>query len=340
MTLPWLFATICVYLAYHYLLHYHYHGSKATNLSSSTQQTFFQASYAITQLLFWIQFLMRTGYYNNDNNDDVLHVLMPQYCAYLAAMNLIVLIVLRWLSSLLHTVLLPTWSDDNNHIVCNFVTLLCIYSFPQHVMFIYVCLIVILMFLLVCAELCLSVQTFSRKYILFTIVTVGVKWWGKFLFNITGHRVQMNTLQLSVAFIGKSEFNFWYGGSALSVNTFASTILEVMMLNLFLSNLENNNINRERRVALLRKPTLKVEEPQIALTPLIDELLEEKQIIFSFYWFNRIFVMVCSCVSLLILRHHLMVWAIFAPKVGCFELFLRLNFFLIPLINYIFVVSF
>lgn len=115
----------------------------------------------------------------------------------------------------------------------------------------------------------------------------------RWLFFATQHRCQFNHLQLSVAFIGHPDFSVAYGGWALAVNTMGHDWL-LPLLAQHWSPSSSTFASRE---------TLGVR-------------------ILARRWF-----ILLSCLAAYHLRRHLMLWAIFAPKVcmSVLQLFVQLS---------------
>lgn len=105
--------------------------------------------------------------------------------------------------------------------------------------------------------------------------------WARFSFFITSHQMRFDALQLFVAFIGFDRFSVYYGGFALFVNTFGSELVALAMALLYLQS--------------LHKSTSKMSFLGVMLV-------------------YRMMLLVVTCVSAYILRRHLMLWAVFAPK--------------------------
>lgn len=106
---------------------------------------------------------------------------------------------------------------------------------------------------------------------------------GRMLFYLTSHEYDFSSLQLDAGFILMDSFNFYIAGMMLLLNTFIVEILGIVILLLVANYLKK--INQIKDI--------------IILTVILFKLS----------------AVLCSCVSAFILRRHLMVWAIFAPKV-------------------------
>jgi hypothetical protein len=109
----------------------------------------------------------------------------------------------------------------------------------------------------------------------------------RLLFYYTGHQYDFSSLQLDSGFILSDSFNFYIAGLLLSTNTFISEVFGILI-------------------------TLQI----VSYIKRIDENYEKKKVVIiltsTLFKLSTVF---CSCVSAFILRRHLMVWAVFAPKV-------------------------
>lgn len=106
------------------------------------------------------------------------------------------------------------------------------------------------------------------------------------VFYQTSHGLSFDQLQLSVGFIGQKTFQFYYAGFALALNTFSSEVLLVLFFAM---------IPRNFKLAM------------------------------RFNLILRMSMVLMSAVVAFVLRRHLMVWAIFAPKVS-FVIIIKLLF--------------
>jgi phosphatidylinositol glycan class O len=106
------------------------------------------------------------------------------------------------------------------------------------------------------------------------------------LFFVTGHGCQFNRLQLQVAFIGREEFSVFYGGFALAVNTLGHEAFPL----LFIIRKELNNSDKGMKANVF-----------------VSTMLRD-------YLVFRMLLLFLTCLATFILRRHLMLWAIFAPK--------------------------
>jgi hypothetical protein len=111
----------------------------------------------------------------------------------------------------------------------------------------------------------------------------------RLFFFISGHRYDFSALQLSVAFIGIESFSFAYGACLVAFNTFAFDILVYAALLTFLTFLPSSDSSSSS-----------------ALSAHLLSLMTT----------FRSLILWGSVLSSYFLRRHLMVWAIFAPKVS------------------------
>jgi len=108
------------------------------------------------------------------------------------------------------------------------------------------------------------------------------------VFFATNHGCAFNRLQYSAAFVATIEFDFVFAGSQLFLNTFGWEIVGISAV--CLTSFAH------------RKPSL-----------------------WKWYCFYQIIEGFCNCVSVSILRRHLMVWATYAPRFIFAAIFLVLN---------------
>jgi GPI ethanolamine phosphate transferase 3 subunit O len=107
-------------------------------------------------------------------------------------------------------------------------------------------------------------------------------------FFATNHGCAFNRLQYSAAFIATMEFHFAMSGTQLFLNTFGWEIVGLMLTRLASS--------------AHRKPT-----------------------IWRWHFFYQLLETFLSCISVSILRRHLMVWAVYAPRFLFAAIFLVLH---------------
>jgi hypothetical protein len=114
----------------------------------------------------------------------------------------------------------------------------------------------------------------------------GVYWsvWTRFLFFLTGHGMQFDKLQLAAAFIGREHFDFIYAGCCLFLNTFGWDMLGLLLC-YATSKPAGSAAGGKGKDAV------------------------------TVFCVHRGVVLAISCLSAWILRRHLMLWAVFAPKV-------------------------
>jgi phosphatidylinositol glycan class O len=107
-------------------------------------------------------------------------------------------------------------------------------------------------------------------------------------FFATNHGCAFNRLQYSAAFVATMEFNFALGGFQLFLNTFGWEIIGLIMV--WITSFMNN------------RPCL-----------------------WTWYGFYQVMESFLNCISVSILRRHLMVWAVYAPRFLFSSIFLILN---------------
>jgi phosphatidylinositol glycan class O len=107
-------------------------------------------------------------------------------------------------------------------------------------------------------------------------------------FFVTNHACAFSRLQYSAAFVATAQFHYVNGGLSLFLNTFGWEILGFLCIRL--------------ASRILQRPHL-----------------------LKFYCFYQLLETFCSCVSVSLLRRHLMVWATFAPRFLFSAIFLGLN---------------
>jgi hypothetical protein len=105
----------------------------------------------------------------------------------------------------------------------------------------------------------------------------------------TGHRFEFNSLQLAAGFVGANQFYFYYAGALVFFNTTAHEIITIIGV---------------YRIDLLLSRRQDSEEPTL-----------QHGIMMELYLLIRLLLLLCACVCGFIHRRHLMVWAIFVPKI-------------------------
>ncbi len=180
-------------------------------------------------------------------------------------------------------------SSKLSYLFMNIVSYLSVYVFPYDLLIIFVSLSSILCTIsVVCTS---SVKRKGFNAFNTFIMAIHLRQWGKFLFYTTGHKLDISALQLSVGFIGCDSFKYWYAGTALAANTFGAICIEVLLLSLtsywyqIATNKSNPDYSNMHLILLLS------------------------------YWGYRAYAMLCSAIAIFVLRNHLMLWAVFAPKV-------------------------
>lgn len=100
------------------------------------------------------------------------------------------------------------------------------------------------------------------------------------------------SLQLTSGFIGLESFNFVYSGILLAINTFGCDVLVLMALCV-------SSLRWHREGVTVKGATMRV-----------GSFLMRVALVY------RIALVLFSCTAAALHRRHLMVWAVFAPKVG------------------------
>jgi phosphatidylinositol glycan class O len=108
------------------------------------------------------------------------------------------------------------------------------------------------------------------------------------VFFATNHACAFNRLQYSAAFVASMEFSFVLGGMQLFFNTFGWEILGLVLV-------------------IVTSSTL------------------QKPYLWKWYCLYQLIESFCSCISVSLLRRHLMVWAVYAPRFLFASIFLILN---------------
>lgn len=117
-------------------------------------------------------------------------------------------------------------------------------------------------------------------------------------------------LQLSAGFIGARDFSFAYAGAALAVNTFGSfalAVLAVRIAALYLQ-LRAGRAKRSKQSAVSFTGPL-----EAAPVPPDGSLVHASVMAVLAYHCATV---VHSCMAAAILRRHLLVWRVFAPKLA------------------------
>jgi GPI ethanolamine phosphate transferase membrane region len=114
-------------------------------------------------------------------------------------------------------------------------------------------------------------------------------------------------MQLSSGFIGADRFDFNYAGTLLAMNTFGAEVVMMVVTMVVVSMYDHyadsgNAIDKHH------------EEEE---TPSQSDGKMSAPLLCMYTWCAyRMFLLACSCGCALIHRRHLMVWAVFAPKVA------------------------
>ncbi|KAG7360226.1 type I phosphodiesterase / nucleotide pyrophosphatase [Nitzschia inconspicua] len=109
-------------------------------------------------------------------------------------------------------------------------------------------------------------------------------------FFATNHGCAFNRLQYSAAFVATVEFNFALGGLQLFLNTFGWEIVGLIMV-------------------------------------WITSFMHHRPCLWTWYGFYQVTESFLNCISVSVLRRHLMVWAVYAPRFLFSSIFLILNCF-------------
>ena len=139
-------------------------------------------------------------------------------------------------------------------------------------------------------------------------------------FFTTNHGCAFNRLQYSAAFVATMEFHFTLSGTQLFFNTFGWEIVGLMLVWCMgnvrstsstittittTRNVRSNNTNKNKN---------NTNNKETVLSPL-----------WRWYFFYQLLETFMSCISVSILRRHLMVWAVYAPRFLFSAIFLVLH---------------
>lgn len=241
---------------------------------------FARASTFASQVLFIFQWYLR---YSETISFYTVFQTLPWCCFVLSGINVIILLLDGVFSGRFHT-------DNLSCLFINIISCLGVYVFPYDLLIIFVSITCVLC---TTSVVCTCLTKGDKGFIRFNtfILAMHLRQWGKFVFYTTGHKLDISSLQLSVGFIGCDSFKYWYAGTALAANTFGPICIEILLLCLT-SFWFRNTSNRSAH-------------PYFSI----------HLILILSYWGYRAYVMLCSVIAIFILRNHLMLWAIFAPKV-------------------------
>ena len=106
---------------------------------------------------------------------------------------------------------------------------------------------------------------------------------GRLLFFLSSHQYDFSSLHLDAGFILMDSFNFYIAGMMLLLNTCIAEIFGIVL--------------------------------SLLVADYLKKISQIKEIIILSIILFKLSAVLCSCISAFILRRHLMVWAIFAPKV-------------------------
>jgi len=114
-----------------------------------------------------------------------------------------------------------------------------------------------------------------------------------YYFYATGHDCTFSSLQWETAFLGLEEYNFIAGGLLVTINTWASQVVFVLLLPLLVTYTHHRTPARKTPEGSLRQQVLKV------------------MFLFMSCFALKVFLTTAFVYSQ---RRHLMVWKVFAPK--------------------------
>ncbi|GAM25636.1 hypothetical protein SAMD00019534_088110 [Acytostelium subglobosum LB1] len=150
-------------------------------------------------------------------------------------------------------------------------------------------------------------------------------------FFSTGHDYSFNKIQFESAFIGFDDHMLWRDGLLVTLNTFASPIFFALFLPIMViysrfivlapRKQQYNSVGTSTSMSSLSPPSsfaLNVsQQQQQKIDQQVKHLwltMSDMMIGFLLYLFFFLFNTINICVSVYILRRHLMVWRVFAPK--------------------------
>ena len=109
---------------------------------------------------------------------------------------------------------------------------------------------------------------------------------GRFAFYSTGHKLTFGSLHLDAGFVGTDTFHYLYAGFLLFINTFGYDVMIILGALFFCHEMQSKVFQNLPEMCIQTMSTY------------------------------RCLVVCCSCICALVLRRHLMVWDIFAPKLA------------------------
>ena len=121
----------------------------------------------------------------------------------------------------------------------------------------------------------------------------------RLVFFSTGHALDFASLHLEAGFVGKSTFQFHYAGGMLIVNTFGHLFLFVGVLRALFPTTTTTTTSSDEGKGKITK----VDETAARIST--DTVI-----------LHAHFTVLVSCVTAFVLRRHLMIWAVFAPKLA------------------------
>jgi hypothetical protein len=135
------------------------------------------------------------------------------------------------------------------------------------------------------------------------------------LWFATGHTNDLSSLPAATAFVGFDDFNYYIGGTLLSLNTFTPHIMAAVLLPMIMgwrarqmASLSLSSSSSSSSTPPLPRVTINT------ITRVIDGWHHDGQYACTLFVFLFIARAALSTINAFIQRRHLMVWAIFAPK--------------------------
>jgi hypothetical protein len=122
---------------------------------------------------------------------------------------------------------------------------------------------------------------------------------------------------LSSGFIGADEFMFIYAGFLLIINTFGGEIMFFLLLIFGLNFIHEDN-NDGLLMYARKTGNENFEKNEKNEKKLGNEKNKNCLLLLSVWCTYKLYVLTLSCFGALLHRRHLMVWAVFAPKVSTY----------------------
>ena len=164
------------------------------------------------------------------------------------------------------------------------------------------CLCCILMYcsqVMALVRITIEMSEVRRKALPLVIPAMTVHLMGlmRHFFFSTAHKLDFGALHLEAGFVGYDTFNFYYAGTLLALNTFGYDIVVLLALKLLPICLPH---------VTLGIPFQEGDEPVSynGTNALITAVV------------YRLLITTCSVIGAFVLRRHLMIWAVFAPKLA------------------------